>query len=46
MIPVSIIIYIIKGDFNTDCIFDVEYDDHIINKIFEKVNNFITPNHK
>ena len=46
MIPVPIIIYIIKGDFNTDHVFDTEYDDHIINKTFEKINNFIRPNYK
>lgn len=45
MIPVPIIIYIIKGDFNTDYIFDVEYEDHIINKIFTKLYNFIYPNY-
>ena len=46
MIPVPIIIYIIKGVFNTDYVYNIDYDDHIINKIFEKINNFIRPNYK
>lgn len=46
MIFVPIIIYIIKGDFNSECIYDIEDDDHIINRIFNKINNFIYPNYK
>lgn len=47
MIFVPIIIYIIKGDFNTECIQDIEDDEnHIVNKIFTKINNFIYPKYK
>lgn len=46
MTPVPIIIYIIKGNFNTDYIFNIEDEDHIINKTFEKIDNFIHPNYK
>lgn len=46
MIFVPFIIYIIKGDFNTECIHDIDDDDHIINKTFTKINNFIYPNYK
>ena len=46
MIFAPIIIYIFTGDFNTDCIDDIEDDDHIINRIFTKINNFISPDYK
>lgn len=46
MIFAPIIIYIIKGDFNTECIDDIEDDDNIINRIFTKINNFIYPKYK
>lgn len=46
IIFVPIILYIIKGDFNIDCIHDTEDEDHIINKIFTKLHNFISPNYK
>ena len=46
MIFVPIIYYIFKGDFNTDCIDDIEDEDHIINKTFIKFHNFIYPNYK
>lgn len=46
MLFVPIILYIFKGDFNTDYIDNIEDDDHIINRIFTKINNFIYPNYK
>lgn len=46
MLFVPIILYIFKGDFNTDCIDNIEDDDSIINKTFTKINNFIYPNYK
>lgn len=46
MIFAPIVIYIFTGDFNTDCIDDIEDDDNIINRTFTKINNFIYPNYK
>lgn len=46
MLFVPIILYIFKGDFNTDYIDDIDDDDNIINKTFTKINNFIYPNYK
>ena len=46
IIFVPIIIYIIKGDFNTECIQNIEDDDNMIDRIFTKINNFIYPNYK
>lgn len=45
MIPVPIISYIFIGNFCTKCIYDVDDDDHIVNKIFNKFFNFIYPNY-
>ena len=46
MIFAPIILYIFKGDFNTDYIDNIEDDDNIINKTFTKINNFIYPDYK
>lgn len=46
MMFVPFIVYIFKGDFYTECISDIEDEDHIINKIFTKLHNFIHPNYK
>ena len=46
MVFVPIILYIFKGDFNTECIDDIEDDDNIINRTFTKINNFIYPKYK
>lgn len=46
MVFVPFIIYIFNGNFYTECIDDIEDEDHIINKIFTKINNFIYPNYK
>lgn len=43
---VPIILYIFTGDFNTDCIDDIDDEDHIVNKTFIKFHNFIYPNYK
>ena len=46
MMFVPFIVYIFTGNFYTECIDDIEDDDHIINKTFTKINNFIYPNYK
>lgn len=46
MLFVSIILYMFKGDFNTDYIDNIDDDDNIINKTFIKINNFIYPDYK
>lgn len=46
MMFVPFIVYIFKGDFYTECIYDIEDEDHIINKTFTKINNFIYPKYK
>lgn len=46
MIPVPIISYIFKGDFCTECISDIDDEDHIVNKTFIKFHDFIYPNYK
>ena len=45
MIPVPIIFYILEGNFYTECIYDVDDNDHIVNKIFNKFFNFIYPDY-
>lgn len=46
MMFVPFIIYIYNGNFYTECIQDIDEDDHIINKTFTKLNNFIYPKYK
>lgn len=46
MMFVPFIVYIFNGNFYTECIQDIEDDDHIINKTFIKLHNFIYPNYK
>ena len=45
MMFVPFIVYIFKGDFNTDYIDDIDDDDHIINRIFNNLFKFIYPNY-
>ena len=46
MMFVPFIVYIFKGDFYIECISDIEDENHIINKTFTKINNFIQPIYK
>ena len=39
MMFVPFIVYIFNGNFYTECIQDIEDDDHIINKTFTKLTN-------
>lgn len=45
MLPVPIISYVFTGNFCTECIYDVDDDDHIINRMFNNFFKFIYPNY-
>ena len=46
MIFVRIISYIFKGNFCAEDIFNIESENHIVNKLFIKLYNIIYPNYK